>query len=73
MFEKEQSTVDELLTSDDGFRHLYDKHCSLNARVDEITAGDAPMDPIKLESLKKEKLHLADRMQSIITQYQASH
>lgn len=73
MFEKEQSTVNELLNSDNSFRHLYDKHSSLNARVDEITSGDAPMDQLELETLKKEKLLLADRLQTMIQNYQARH
>ena len=72
MFEFDQATVDTLLDSDDGFRRLYNKHSVLNAKVDEITAGKAPMDQFHLESLKKEKLMLRDRMQAIIHAHCAS-
>lgn len=71
MFEHEKATVEVLLHEDAGFRRLYHKHASLNARVDEITAGDSPMDPIDLEELKKEKLQLADQMQDMIRAYRA--
>lgn len=70
MFESEKATVEELLQHDNGFRRLYDKHSVLNARVDEVNAGDAAMEQLALEALKKEKLLLADRMQTII---QARH
>jgi uncharacterized protein YdcH (DUF465 family) len=73
MFEKESATVEALLHNDAKFRHMYDKHASLNARVDEVTAGDAPMDPLDLEELKKEKLHLADCMQRCIQDYKGHH
>ena len=73
MFEKERATVEALLHEDAGFRRLYQKHASLNARVDEVTAGDMPMDPLDLEGLKKEKLDLADRMHDMIRAYNAHH
>ncbi len=66
MFENDKATVEELLDHDDGFRRLYDKHSMLNERVDEISAGEEAMDQLELETLKKEKLLLADRMQSMI-------
>lgn len=66
MLDFDQATVDRLLNNDDGFRHLYNKHSALNAKVDQITAGKVPMEQIQLESLKKEKLLLRDRMQAII-------
>ena len=66
MFENEKATVNELLQNDNGFRRLYDKHSVLNARVDQINAGDAAMEQLQFESLKKEKLRLADRMQTMI-------
>ncbi|MEZ5460041.1 MAG: YdcH family protein [Steroidobacteraceae bacterium] len=73
MFENDHSVVETLLQSDDAFRRLYDKHADLNARVDEVTAGDAPMEELELEALKKEKLLLADRMQNMIRDFNARH
>ena len=66
MLDFDRATVDRLLDNDDGFRHLYNKHCALNAKVDQVTAGKLPMDQIQLELLKKEKLLVRDRMQAII-------
>lgn len=73
MFETERTTVDKLLATDEAFRRLYHKHATLNARVDEVTAGDAPMTPLELECMKKEKLLLADRMHDILRDYRAHH
>jgi len=66
MFEFDQAAVDQLLNADDNFRRLYDKHRDLNAKVDLVNAGKAPMDPFELETMKREKLHIADRMQAML-------
>ncbi|MGE0483074.1 MAG: YdcH family protein [Gammaproteobacteria bacterium] len=73
MFETDNATVEALLQHDDSFRRLYEKHASLNDRVDHVTAGDEPMADLQLENLKKEKLLLADRMQDMIREYRAHH
>ena len=73
MFEAEHSTVATLLETDQAFQRLYDKHADLNTQVDEATSGDRPMEDIEIETLKKEKLELADRMQAIIRDFHASH
>ncbi|MCB1747674.1 MAG: YdcH family protein [Gammaproteobacteria bacterium] len=73
MFEADNATVEALLQQDDAFRRLYEKHASLNARVDHVTAGDEPMEDLQLENLKKEKLLLADRMQDMIREYRGHH
>jgi uncharacterized protein YdcH (DUF465 family) len=66
MFEFEQAAVEELLTNDDQFRRLFDKHRNLNAQIDEANAGNTAMDHSELGILKKEKLMLRDRMQAMI-------
>ncbi len=73
MFEFDQDTVNELLNDDEQFRRLYAKHHDLNEKVDEVTSGNAVMEQFELESLKKEKLLLRDRMQAIISQYSLHH
>lgn len=73
MFEFEEAVVDALLTNDDQFRRLYDKHRDLNTRVDAVNAGSATMEHFELETMKKEKLMLRDRMQAMIHQYTANH
>jgi uncharacterized protein YdcH (DUF465 family) len=66
MFEQQQATVNQLLQSNARFRHLWDKHAALNARVDRVVSGDLPMEQIELENLKKEKLHVADQLHAIL-------
>ena len=73
MFEHDQDTVDQLLTTDDRFRRLYDKHRDLNVKVDEVNSGSAAMEHFELETLKKEKLILRDRMQAIIHAHSLNH
>ena len=69
MFESKQSIVSELLRDNDMFRRLYDKHADLNVRVDNAVAGKEAMDDMTLEALKREKLHLADRLQTMVNDH----
>ena len=39
MFEKDQDTVDLLLSESDTFRRLYDKHIVLKSRVKDANGG----------------------------------
>ena len=69
MFEFEQNAVDALLVDSAQFRRLYDKYSTLKTQVDDAHAKQVVMDRIDLESLKKEKLHLKDRMAVMIKEY----
>ena len=71
MFEHEQETVQELLSDNDEFRRLFEKHQDLHKQVHEAEIGAAPMDDLSLVRLKKEKLLAKDRMARILTTYQA--
>lgn len=62
----DQKTVNRLLDKDDAFRHVYEKHSALNAKVDQVNCGKLSMEQLQLEMLKKEKLLLRDRMQAMI-------
>ena len=73
MLEFDQATIDRLLNSDTGFRRLYDKHCMLNAKVDKVTAGDEAMEQLELETLKKEKLAIRDRLQAMLRDHAQRH
>lgn len=73
MFEFDQEKVNALLQDNEQFRRLYDKHHDLNLKVDEANSGNAAMEQFELETLKKEKLMLRDRMQAIISQYSTQH
>ena len=71
MFEHEQETVQELLSDNDEFRRLFEKHQDLHKQVRAAEIGAAPMDDLSLVRLKKEKLLAKDRMARIMSTYQA--
>ena len=73
MFEYDQEIVDSLLTEDDDFKRLYEKHGVLKQQVREANLGTEPMDDTALENLKKEKLHLKDLMAAKIQNYRQAH
>lgn len=69
MFEHEQEIVDVLLSEDNNFQRLYNKHTQLNEKVDEASSGVPTVDEYTLEDMKKKKLLLRDQMAAIISQY----
>lgn len=69
MFEYDQDIVEELLTSDETFKRLFEKHHELKQKVRDANVGALPLDDYSLENLKKEKLHLKDQMASIIARH----
>ena len=73
MFEYEQDIVNTLLSEDDSFKRLFNKHGELNNKVDEANSGVHPLDDFALESMKKEKLMLRDQMAAIIANYKQTH
>ena len=73
MFENDQDTVDQLLSTNDSFRRLYDKHSALKSQVQDASGGAAGMEQLALETLKKEKLSLKDEMAMMIKNYHGAH
>lgn len=73
MFEYESDIVSNLLVEDKDFRRLFDKHNELKRRVQNANTGMEAVDDFYLESLKKEKLLLKDRMAIMIENYRRSH
>jgi len=73
MFEYDQDIVDVLLTENDDFKRLFEKHGELKEKVHEANIGTQPLDDFSLEKLKKEKLLLKDRMAAIIQDYRREH
>lgn len=69
MFEFDQSVVDRLLLEDAQFSRLYQKHHALNAQVQEVHSGQAFVEDLELETWKKQKLLLKDKMAALIAQY----
>ena len=72
MFEYDQQIVNSLLSENNDFKRLYDKHDELKQRVDEANSGTLPVDDFSLEKMKKEKLLLKDKMAMMIENYRRS-
>ena len=73
MFEHDQEIVDSLLSEDEDFKRLYEKHGKLKQQVREANIGTEPLDDFALENLKKEKLLIKDRMAAMIATYRQAH
>ncbi len=72
MFEFEKEIVDNLLKENDDFRRMYNKHDQLNRKVDNANHRPVSIDEFSLETLKKEKLLLKDRMAALIDSHRHS-
>jgi len=62
----------ELLQTDEEFHSLSDQHRQLDDRIHELTSKPYLSEPEQLEevTLKKQKLHLKDRMEDILRRRQ---
>ena len=67
---EQSQDVQEVLQTDDEYHHLAAKHHELEDRLHELTAKQYLSGPEQLEevNLKKRKLQLKDRMESILRQ-----
>ncbi len=73
MFEYDQQIVESLLSENNDFKRLYEKHHSLKQHVSEANSGNINIDQMELENLKKEKLLLKDQMAGMIEDYRRAH
>lgn len=74
MFEEQQrDAVEALKKADAEFRRLYQKHTELNSKVDNAEIGVLPVDDMTLSSMKKEKLHIKERLQTMWDHRQEQH
>ena len=73
MFEYEQEIVNALLSENENFKRLYSRHGELKEKVKNANCGVEPLDGYELDNLKKEKLHVKDKLASMISQYRQNH
>jgi uncharacterized protein YdcH (DUF465 family) len=66
---------DELLKTDEEFQELAVKHHELDDRLHKLIAKHYLSEPERIEevTLKKQKLHLKDRMEGILRRYRMEH
>lgn len=69
MLDVDQETLEKLLSENDNFRSMYQRHAELNKKVDKAGHGELPFSDHALAEMKKEKLALKDKMTEIIHQY----
>ena len=69
MFEYDQEIVHKLLSDNQNFKQLYDKHSELKVRVHDAEVGVHPVDDLTLGELKKEKLLTKDQMAVMIEDF----
>ena len=73
MFEFDSDIVENLLSQNEAFKQLHDKHSELKQQVYDANIGANQVDDFSLENLKKEKLLLKDKMAAIIESYRQTH
>jgi uncharacterized protein YdcH (DUF465 family) len=66
-----QQLREVLLQNDEEFRHLAEQHNELDARLNELVGHAYPSnaDEIEKATLKKRKLQVKDRMESILRRH----
>lgn len=62
MFENQQKEIESLLSDNEEFRTLYQRHQELDKKVLDAELGVLPLDDFTLAKMKKEKLWAKDRL-----------
>ena len=62
MFEHRQEVMEKLMKESEDFRRIFNRHQQLDKRVSEAELGNAPMEDLALNQLKKEKLLAKDKL-----------
>ncbi|MDQ3269064.1 MAG: YdcH family protein [Pseudomonadota bacterium] len=60
--ERPQPEIDALIKADPEFKHLYQRHKTLDKKVMDAELGVLPIDDATLGQMKREKLAAKDRL-----------
>ncbi|MDR5734461.1 YdcH family protein [Caballeronia sp. LZ025] len=66
MFPEYRDLISRLKTEDGHFSKLFERHNQLDHEIQNMESGATPADSFTIESLKKEKLLLKDRMYVVL-------
>jgi uncharacterized protein YdcH (DUF465 family) len=66
MFPEYRDLISRLKTEDAHFSKLFERHNALDHEIRNMESGVTPADPFAIESLKKEKLLLKDKMYVVL-------
>ena len=72
MFPEYRDLITQLKTSDNHFLHLFDKHNELDQQIKNMEAHIVSGTHEAIETLKKERLHLRDRLYAILRKASAT-
>jgi len=72
MLHEYKDEIHELKQSDAHFANIFEKHNTLDKKIEHAEMGDTPMTDVELETLKKEKLLLKDEAYKMIMDYKKS-
>ena len=73
MFEHDTEIVNHLLSDNQKFQQLYNRHNELKEKVHDAEIGVLPLDDLALGEMKKEKLLTKDKMAVLIEDYRRQH
>ncbi|GGD76759.1 MULTISPECIES: YdcH family protein [Caballeronia] len=66
MFPEYRDLISRLKTEDGHFSKLFERHNQLDHEIQNMESGATPADSFTIESLKKEKLLLKDKMYVVL-------
>jgi uncharacterized protein YdcH (DUF465 family) len=66
MFPEYRDLISRLKTEDGHFSKLFERHNQLDHEIQKMESGATPADSFTIESLKKEKLLLKDKMYVVL-------
>ena len=70
MFHEHRDIVTTLKTGNAHFKKVFDKHNDLHDKIDKAEEGGVDhINPVEIESMKKEKLKLKDEAYAMIMDY----
>ena len=69
MFESDESIIQELLAQSEDFKLLYKRHVELNNKVNKAGSGTLALADATLNSMKREKLQIKDRIAAMVADY----
>jgi uncharacterized protein YdcH (DUF465 family) len=70
MFPEYRDLISRLKSEDAHFSRLFERHNDLDHQINNMETGVSPADSFAIESLKKEKLLLKDKMYAVLRKAQ---
>jgi uncharacterized protein len=72
MFPEYRDLISRLKTEDAHFSRLFERHNELDHQIHNMATGVTPADGITIETLKREKLVLKDRLYAVLKKADAA-